>query len=486
MLPELTQILVLVCLIVGAIVIRRGGMWQRCLFDAIAFLVVSGLLFEGAISPLSRPAGITPQAVDLLAILLTAWWILCARLIVYLPRLLSWRHRSSRQSKLFSDLSAAAIFLVTGFIVLNSVFDVPVKGLLATSGVLAIVLGLALQNTLSDVFSGIAVDIESPFGLGDDIELDGKTSGQVIEVNWRSIHIQTDTGDIAIVPNTLVAKSQMVNRSRPTPRRSGSVSVTCANAIAPEQILELLRQAALLCPLVLQDPKASIGIAHIGAKRMTYTLSFFVSTPSQIGAAKSQLFENIHRQLQFSNLLTPPQRSPDQVNDGPEKSFVTPDQMLLATPLFACLSGDLIRSLAKSVVARHLEPGQILFKQGDSDASLFMIAFGLLEVSTEHAQGEALSLGYLGAGESLGEVALVTGEAYSVTATARAHCLVYALSSEALIPLIKGDENLAGNFEKAVQASQNLIQRKIATYAASMHESNEPLIQRIRHFLRIR
>jgi small-conductance mechanosensitive channel/CRP-like cAMP-binding protein len=483
---ELVLVLLLVCLIVGAIVIRRAGMWQRCLFDAIAFLAVSGVLFDRAISPLARPTGVTPQAEDLFAVLLTAWWILCARLIVYLPRLWLWRHRSLRQSKLFSDLSAAAIFLVTGFIVLNSVFDVPVKGLLATSGVLAIVLGLALQNTLSDVFSGIAVDIESPFGLGEDIELDGKTSGQVIEVNWRSIHIQTDTGDIAIVPNTLVAKSQIVNRSRPTSRRSGSVSVTCANAISPEQILELLRQAALLCPLVLQEPKASTGIVHIGPKRMTYTVSFYVSTSGQLSAARTQLLENIHRQLQFSNLLTPPGQSPHVVNESPEKSFVTPEQMLLATPLFACLSGDLIGGLAKSVVARRLDPGQVLFKQGDSDASLFMIAFGLLEVSTEQAQGEPLSLGYLGAGECLGEVALVTGEAYSVTATARAHCLAYALSYAALIPLIKGDENLAGNFERAVRASQSLINRKIATYAASTHQSNEPLIQRIRHFLRLR
>ncbi len=483
--PELTLILVLVGLIVGAILVRRGGMWQRCVFDAVAFLVVSGVLFNRMISPLSRPTGATPQAVDLLGVLLTAWWILCARLIVYVPRLLARRH-SSRQSKLFSDLSAAAIFIVTAFIILNSVFDVPVKGLLATSGVVAIVLGLALQNSLSDVFSGIAVDLESPFGLGEDIELDGKTSGQVIEVNWRSIHVQTDAGDIAIIPNTLVAKSQIINRSRPTARRSGSVSVECANAISPEQILELLRQAALLCPLLLREPKATTSMIHIGAKRTTYTVSFYVSTSGQLAAAQSQLLVLIHRQLQFSNLLTPLPRSPDSANESSEKSFLTPEEMLLATSLFASLGRDAIRSLAASVVAKHLDPGQILFKQGDSGASLYMIAFGLLEVTTEQTQAEPLFLGYLGAGEYLGEVALVTGKAYSATATARAHCLVYALSHVALVPLIAGDETVAGTFERAVQASQSLIHRKIATYAAPVHASSEPLVQRIRDFLQRR
>lgn len=483
--PELTLILVLVCLIAGAIVIRRGGMWQRCVFDAIAFVAVSGVLFNRSINPFASPTGATPEAVHLLALVLTAWWILCARLIVYVPRLFSRRPLSSRQSKLFSDLSVAVIFIVTGFIILNSVFGVPVKGLLATSGVAAIVIGLALQNTLSDVFSGIAVDIESPFSLGEDIDLDGKTSGQVIELNWRSIHIQTDTGDVAIVPNSLVAKSQIINRSRPTPRRSGSVSITCANEISPEQVLELLRQASLLCPLVLKEPKASTCILHIGAKRTTYCLYFYVATSSQLTTAQTQLLENIHRQLQFSNLLTAPIRSPDATNDSPERSFITPEQMLLATPLFASLSAELISGLAKSILARQLEPGQVLFKQGDTDTNLYMIAFGLLEVSVEQTQGEPLSLGYMGAGEYIGEIALLTGKAYSATATARAHCLIYALPHVALIPLIQGDENLAGKFERAVEASQSLIHRKIAAYAASAHDSSEPLIQRIRDFLRL-
>lgn len=48
--------------------------------------------------------------------------------------------------------------------IMNTVFEQPLSGVLATSGVLAIVLGLALQNTLADVFSGLAINIERPCG----------------------------------------------------------------------------------------------------------------------------------------------------------------------------------------------------------------------------------------------------------------------------------------------------------------------------------
>jgi hypothetical protein len=122
-------------------------------------------------------------------------------------------HRNQRtsQTTLFSDLFGAAIYIATALVVLNSVFSLPVNGLLATSGVVAIVLGLALQNTLADVFAGMAVGVEAPFSVGDRNQIDEKIEGQVVQVNWRSIRIQTDGDDIAIIPNSQIAKAQIVN-----------------------------------------------------------------------------------------------------------------------------------------------------------------------------------------------------------------------------------------------------------------------------------
>src|SRR5208282_4207084 len=95
-------------------------------------------------------------------------------------RFVVYRDRRSRGGRLFSDLLAAAIYIATAAAVLNSVFALPVTGVVATSGVAAIVLGLALQNTLADVFAGIAVGIEAPFGVGDRIEIADKTEGVVV------------------------------------------------------------------------------------------------------------------------------------------------------------------------------------------------------------------------------------------------------------------------------------------------------------------
>ena len=80
--------------------------------------------------------------------------------------------------------------------------DQPIEGLLATSGIVALVLGLALQSTLADLFSGIALNIEDPFGAGDRITVDGGNEGQAIEINWRATRIRNRSGDTTVIPNS--------------------------------------------------------------------------------------------------------------------------------------------------------------------------------------------------------------------------------------------------------------------------------------------
>src|SRR5262249_46604483 len=147
--------------------------------------------------------------------LVVVWWLIGARLIVNTIVLVRGRDRKSREARLFSDLASALIYITTIWIILNSVLDLNVQGLLVTSGVIAIVLGLALQNTLADVFCGLAIGLEQPFHVGDRISIGDSVEGVIVQMNWRSIRIQTDEDDLATVPNSVVAKGQIINRSVP-------------------------------------------------------------------------------------------------------------------------------------------------------------------------------------------------------------------------------------------------------------------------------
>ena len=85
--------------------------------------------------------------------------------------------------------------------------------MLATSGIVAIVLGLALQSALGDVFSGLSLSSKKPYRIGDEILLEGGAAGEVILINWRSIDLKNGANDVVILPNSAIAKMRILNRS---------------------------------------------------------------------------------------------------------------------------------------------------------------------------------------------------------------------------------------------------------------------------------
>ena len=105
------------------------------------------------------------------------WWLGAAWLAAGFLRAFVVLGRQPRESKLVQDLLAGLIYLAATFAIIAYVCDLPVKGLLATSGALAIIIDLALQSSLGDVFSGIVLNIERPYRVGDWIILDDTLQG---------------------------------------------------------------------------------------------------------------------------------------------------------------------------------------------------------------------------------------------------------------------------------------------------------------------
>src|SRR5262249_10837336 len=155
-----------------------------------------------------------------------------------------------------------------------------------TSGALAIVVGLALQSSLGDVFSGIVLNLERPYRVGDWIIVDGTAQGEVIEVNWRTTHIRTSSSDLAIVPNSIIAKSRIVNCSQPTQVHGASVSVTLDQSLGPERGQELLEDVLRGCTTVLQVGEPSVAIKDVNADGIEYELRFCVSSVKAVDPAR--------------------------------------------------------------------------------------------------------------------------------------------------------------------------------------------------------
>ena len=121
----------------------------------------------------------------------------------------------ARYPKLLVDILRLILVLVGACFVIAGVWEKDLGGLLTAVGVSSIVLGLALQNTLDNVMAGIAVLFEQPFQVGDWVTV-GSITGEVMEMNWRSVRVRTRGRDLVVVPNSVIGKETLINLSRPT------------------------------------------------------------------------------------------------------------------------------------------------------------------------------------------------------------------------------------------------------------------------------
>ncbi len=103
-----------------------------------------------------------------------------------------------------------SIFIVS--FIGSEVFSIHITAMLATSAVFSLVLGLALQDTLGNLFSGVAMQIGQPFKIGDWVEINyenKKWLGQIQEITWRSTFLTTFSDETVMIPNKTIAQSQI-------------------------------------------------------------------------------------------------------------------------------------------------------------------------------------------------------------------------------------------------------------------------------------
>ncbi len=220
-----------------------------------------------------------------------AWWILGAWLIrslltLVLRRTIFPNDYQPHARRLFADLASGMLYIVAFVGIMDTVLKQPIAGFLATSGVLAIVLGLALQNTLADVFSGLAINIERPFGAGDWITMNDTVEGQIIEIDWRATRIRTFANDMVVIPNSVIAKAIVTNHRKLDGPYISSLALNIDSAASPARVIEVLQSATSASPGIAPGNKPMVYACGFAGSLVTYKIYFAVD--GFVGATEVQ------------------------------------------------------------------------------------------------------------------------------------------------------------------------------------------------------
>ena len=384
------------------------------------FMAYSSLLINSGISPLLAPAWGDDSVMQLGATALAiGWWLFAARVMTVLIGLMLMR-RIGQSGRLLQDVFGALIFLACVVAAAGYVLELPVKGLLATSGAVAIIVGLALQSTLSDVFSGIVLNTTKPYQVDDWVSIDG-VEGKVIDVDWRATHLQTSAGATAVVPNSVAAKAKIVNLSRPTHMHGVSISIQVPKQVRPRRVLDALNRALQGSDSLLLNPAPKVVLKESGETMAEYVASGFIAELSRKGEVRNQLFDLAHRHLEAAGII--------RQTEGNAVPTSRARALLDEVKVFRSLSEEERDRLAESMTAEQFVAGQVVLDLNEVSGSLYVIGTGVVSVAV--ADGEQrVEAGRMGPSEIMGEQGILADTPSEACFTALTSSIIYRIDKE--------------------------------------------------------
>ncbi|KLU26040.1 mechanosensitive ion channel protein MscS [Caballeronia mineralivorans PML1(12)] len=426
----------------------------RLLLRLVIFALLSALLFGSALSPFTpAPWPESPGRHLAAQILEVSWWLIGARLLT-LSLDAAFRSRHWHRERLFQDVLGALVFLAAVVASLAFVLGLPVTGLVATSGALAIVLGLAIQSTLSDVFAGIVLNTTEPYHIGDWVSVDG-VDGKVLEMNWRATHLLTAQGNIVIVPNAVAAKTKITNSSRPVALHGVSIALQISPEERPATVLGALERAVTGSSIMLQTPAPYMLIKKVSINSIEYEVTVYIDDMSKTIAVTNQLYDLCHRHLAAAGI----ELWPLGVPRPPRRDVADSRQRLLShVDLFRALQGEELEALSKRLSRHEYEANQVVVKSDAVTDYLMIVESGVVSVVVAGPSGPVEST-RLGPGDSIGEAGVLAGLPVQAQITALTRAVIYQLDKADLTPLLKSRPDIGQQMCQLLSQQQDSLRK---------------------------
>jgi small-conductance mechanosensitive channel len=357
----------------------------------------------------------------------------------------SWRKRIP---SIFLDVARFALIAIGVGLILAYIWGAHIGGLFTALGVSSIVLGLALQNSVGQIISGLLVLFEQPFQLGDWIETP-TARGRVVEVNWRATHIDTGSG-LLIMPNSVLAAASFTNFSRPPGTHSLSLTTVFAVDDAPDDVCGMLNRVAAALPQLRPDAAPSSRPAG----GLGYKTLIPLRTPADDVVAGATFLRWVWYASRRAGLHL----------DEAEDEFETPERLeaslRIIAPTMRLTQSEQQELLTHARLARYGTDECVQFV-GQVPKRMTFIVNGRLRLVATGDDGAIIPISALGQGDFLGQTAL-TRESVTAAAYALEEVTVLQVEREYIEDLVGRKPLLLQDIGRTIEERRATIRQALA------------------------
>lgn len=394
------------------------------------------------------------------------------------------KRRGYEAPSLMRDIFSLVLYVTAFAVILKYHFEnLSFGALLSGSALLGVILGLALQDTLGNLFAGISLHADKPFQVGDVITV-GKNTGVLMASTWRAVKIKTFSNHIVLVSNSVIAKESI----EVCPQHGSNariVTFSAAYTDSPVKVIHVVRETVRECDNVIRYMTPNVRIRNLGEYAVEFEVKYWLIDYSRYNDTDALVRQRIWYAFRRSGLTFPfPTRSIhiDQpaAHDGHGRDADTLAELLSAVDIFSPLSSAELNALASNARGRVFAPGEIIIRAGDSGSSMFVVSRGSVDVRVD-SNGTSRTLKRLSEGDFFGEMGLFTGEPRTANVVAADETEVLEIGHDAMKGLFETNPDL-------VEAISHTINERRAGLAArndppsTETETHAGILSKIKHF----
>jgi len=381
------------------------------------------------------------------------WWIIPAYLLNLAAERFLWtplEERSGRSiPKNARRFVAAVIYILAVFGIVAFVFNQKLTSLLATSGMFAMIVGLAIQVNISNVFAGIAINLDRPFRTGDWVIIGKFEEGVVTDITWRATRLRTRNGCILSIPNSEASETAIHNFSYPDDSYWQYFTVYVDPRHPPKRVKKILLDAALSVKAVLRDPPPSTRYLGLNEAMTSlskpwaanYLISVCVRDYGKKFLHNESVWERVYEHLNNQGIEPILERKEIQVQQKAAFSYTEPflhdaAEILTKLDIFQPILFEARSYICHRIKKHELKAHETITHEGKPLSSLFVIAEGVVGLWCANEDGELIELDRIGVGNYFGEMSLFTGEYAYYTSITASRSILYEIDKINMAPFV--------------------------------------------------
>lgn len=401
----------------------------------------------------------------------------------------------ARQKEAGRFLPELERLLLYGFAVLIGIFiyfireEHSLTELFVSTGAVAAIVAFAMQRTLGDLFSGIALSLERPFRPGDWLTLADGTEGQVTDINWRATRLRGWDNATHVIPNSVLAGQGFKNLHGQTHVFAPWYLVRIPTEVDPRVAKALLLEAALRCKRTVSQTLPIVRLAD--ATTIPYTYMIWVHFPNYpaMFAGREELFREIHYALKRAGIQVAPEveeirhRPVDTVAVDPPTALIA----LKGLDLANVLSDEEMERIAGMSQRIFFDAGTVLVAEGAITDAFHILVNGVVEASVLLTDGGRKVVERLQPGDYFGITSMLANEPANLEFQAVSDVTVIRVDLICLRSVLTDRPDLADHFAQIVQRRMQLAEdAREAANRPVRHINLHELVHRIEASLGLR